>query len=101
MKRAVRVPQREHGVACLVARLANFSAGEPRVRPADVVHDAGMDQRVVERRVETGSIGLVPAVDLNTAEALLPCDRCGITRFLEAKLFGVEIRSRLLGADPR
>ena len=67
MQVAVGVPQREDGVACVVA-LCCESALHLRVFPVDVAHYAGVDKRVVERCVKDGLLLVGAAAHLDAGD---------------------------------
>ena len=103
MQVAVGVPQREHRVAVAFVLRKHAVALHSRILSVDILEDVGMDERVIECRVENGLLVFGAAFDFNSRQVgvpLLPCFlRNGVEIF--ALLLGVEVLTCVGYADKR
>ena len=100
--RAVRVPVGEVRVLRARARVVS-GAVEASVVAVHVGEDVGVQERVIERRVEDATLVHGSALDSDSSEPVAP-SRVGLTAHgleIPHAVFGAQVHARVLDADER
>ena len=97
---AVGIPQRIDGVS-IVLGSACLERTHHGVLPVDILQDIGVDQKVVECRVEDGTLVVCTALYLDDTQCPLPAILCSMTNGgkVKRRLLGSEVQQGILFAD--
>ena len=100
VRTAVSVPEGEDGVAVVVG-LANLIAFHHGIFTVDVLENVGMDEEVVESRVEHAFLLLSAALHFDAREDVVPLLAGFAANLVEVLsfLFSLKVHARILGAD--